>query len=290
MLIQNKPLVSIIMNCLNCEQYLRDAIDSVYAQTYDNWEIVFWDNGSCDKSSEIAKSYDSKLKYFRSEETSILGAARVSAVGRAKGEYFAFLDCDDIWFKDKLNKQMKIFFEDGEDLGLVYGRCEVLYQNKNEKIISKGPLVEGSIFENLAKENFIPFVSVIVKSNVFHASGGFPMSIKHSTDYWLFLKIAKNYRVRALQEVCCTYRYHSNNLSSKNRVLAAKEAIQIVSMFLPGKAANEGLKYHNDNLTIAYIKEWSILKSLDNLLKNGGLFRILFKAISKITRILRVKL
>jgi len=287
---QNKPLVSVIMNCLNCEQYLRDAIDSVYAQTYDNWEIVFWDNGSCDKSSEIAKSYDSKLKYFRSEETSILGAARVSAVGRAKGEYFAFLDCDDIWFKDKLNKQMKIFFEDGEDLGLVYGRCEVLYQNKKEKIISKGPLVEGSIFENLVKENFIPFVSVIVKSNVFHASGGFPMSIKHSTDYWLFLKIAKNYRVRALQEVCCTYRYHSNNLSSKNRVLAAKEAIQIVSMFLPGKAANEGLKYHNDNLTIAYIKEWSILKSLDNLLKNGGLFRILFKAISKITRILRVKL
>ena len=287
---QNKPLVSVIMNCLNCEQYLRDAIDSVYAQTYDNWEIVFWDNGSCDKSSEIAKSYDSKLKYFRSEETSILGAARVSAVGRAKGEYFAFLDCDDIWFKDKLNKQMKIFFEDGEDLGLVYGRCEVLYQNKNEKIISKGPLVEGSIFENLVKENFIPFVSVIVKSNVFHASGGFPMSIKHSTDYWLFLKIAKNYRVRALQEVCCTYRYHSNNLSSKNRLLAAKEAIQIVSMFLPGKAANEGLKYHNDNLTIAYIKEWSILKSLDNLLKNGGLFRILFKAISKITRILRVKL
>jgi len=287
---QNKPLVSVIMNCLNCEQYLRDAIDSVYAQTYDNWEIVFWDNGSCDKSSEIAKSYDSKLKYFRSEETSILGAARVSAVGKAKGEYFAFLDCDDIWFKDKLNKQMKIFFEDGEDLGLVYGRCEVLYQNKNEKIISKGPLVEGLIFENLAKENFIAFVSVIVKSNVFHASGGFPMSIKHSTDYWLFLKIAKNYRVRALQEVCCTYRYHSNNLSSKNRVLAAKEAIQIVSMFLPGKAANEGLKYHNDNLTIAYIKEWSILKSLDNLLKNGGLFRILFKAISKITRILRVKL
>ena len=53
---QNKPLVSVIMNCLNCEQYLRDAIDSVYAQTYDNWENVFWDNGSCDKSSEIAKS------------------------------------------------------------------------------------------------------------------------------------------------------------------------------------------------------------------------------------------
>ena len=89
---EGKPLVSVIMNCLNCEQYLRDAIDSVYAQTYDNWEIIFWDNGSCDKSGEIAKSYDSKLKYFKTEETSILGTARVLAVEQANGEYFAFLD------------------------------------------------------------------------------------------------------------------------------------------------------------------------------------------------------
>ena len=242
MSLQKKPLVSVIMNCLNCEQYLREAIDSVYAQTYDNWEIIFWDNGSLDRSEEIAKSYDSKLKYFKSEVTSILGAARVLAVEQAKGEYFAFLDCDDMWFKDKLNKQMKIFFEDGENLGLVYGKCEVLYENSKEIVINRETLPEGIVYGDLAKENFIPFVSAVVKSEVFHTSGGFPISIKHSTDYWLFLKIAKNYRVRAIQEVCCTYRYHSNNLSSKNRVLAAKEAIQIVSMFLPGMAANRGLK------------------------------------------------
>ena len=57
------PLVSVIMNCLNCERYLKEAIDSVYDQSYNNWEIIFWDNQSTDKSAEIFKSYkDSRLK------------------------------------------------------------------------------------------------------------------------------------------------------------------------------------------------------------------------------------
>ena len=119
----NKPLVSVIMNCLNCEQYLNEAIDSVYAQTYENWEIIFWDNDSCDNSKNIAKSYDSRLKYFSSDETCILGKARTMAVQEARGEYLAFLDCDDIWFKDKLKNQMRFFFEGEENLGLVYGSC-----------------------------------------------------------------------------------------------------------------------------------------------------------------------
>ena len=285
----HKPLVSVIMNCLNCEQYLREAIDSVYAQTYDNWEIIFWDNGSCDQSEDIARSYDSKLRYFKSEVTSILGAARVLAVSNAKGRYFAFLDCDDIWLKEKLEKQMKIFSEDGENLALVYGGCEVLYEDTKEKVINQSILLEGEVFDSLAKENFIPFVSAVVKSEFYHSSGGFPLNMKHSTDYWLFLNIAKKYRVRAIQEVCCTYRFHSDNLSSNNRILAAKEAIQIVSMFLPDKAAEDGLKYHYDNLTIAYIKEGLALDSLKSLYRHGGLFRIFFKLIYKIFKVLRVK-
>jgi len=275
------------MNCLNCEQYLRDAIDSVYAQTYDNWEIIFWDNGSCDNSEQIARSYDSKLKYFKSATTSVLGAARVSAVEQANGEYFAFLDCDDIWFNDKLKKQMKIFLEDDDNLGLVYGGCEVLYEDTKKIIINHNTLPEGNIFSNLAKENFISFVSAIVKKEVFHESGGFPLSIKHSTDYWLFLNIAKNYRIRAIQEICCTYRFHPNNLSTKNRVLAANEAIQIVSRFLPNKDVENALKYHYDNLTIAYLKEFSIMESINNLFKYGGIYRISVKLIMKIIRIIR---
>ena len=59
------PLVSVIMNCYNGETYLREAIDSIYAQTYQNWEIIFLDNASTDDSANIAKSYDKKIKYLK---------------------------------------------------------------------------------------------------------------------------------------------------------------------------------------------------------------------------------
>ena len=58
------PKVSVIMNCFNGERFLREAIDSIYSQTFTDWEIIFWDNASTDKSASIAKSYDKKLKYF----------------------------------------------------------------------------------------------------------------------------------------------------------------------------------------------------------------------------------
>ena len=63
---EKTPLVSIIINCYNGEKYLAEAINSIYAQTYKNWEIIFWDNASIDNSANIAKSYDKKLKYYRS--------------------------------------------------------------------------------------------------------------------------------------------------------------------------------------------------------------------------------
>jgi glycosyltransferase involved in cell wall biosynthesis len=277
-----KPLISVIMNCLNCEKYLNEAIDSVYAQTYENWEIIFWDNGSCDRSKDIAKSYDSKLRYFSSDETYILGKARALAVQEARGQYLAFLDCDDLWFKDKLKNQLKLFFEGEENLGLVYGRCEVFYQGLNQKVVNQNKLPEGMIFKSLLKENFIPFVSALVRSDVFYSSGGFPINIKHSTDYWLFLNISKKYRVRALQEVCCTYRYHSENLSSNNKILAAKEAIQIVSNFLPNKDAIYGLNHHYDNLTIAYIKNKLFFKAIINLFNHGGFLRIFFRLLTRL--------
>ena len=93
------------MNCRNGEEYLREAIDSIYTQDYKNWEIIFWDNASTDNSASIAKCYDKKLRYFKSDNDLTLGAARNLAMAEARGEYLTFLDCDDIWFPEKLKKQ-----------------------------------------------------------------------------------------------------------------------------------------------------------------------------------------
>src|SRR4030067_1280023 len=103
---EQQPLVSVIMNCYNSEKYLREAIDSVLAQTYQNWEIIFWDNQSTDKSAAIFKSYaDPRFCYFLAPEHTTLGQARNLAVEQAHGAWVAFLDCGDILFPRKLAQQ-----------------------------------------------------------------------------------------------------------------------------------------------------------------------------------------
>ncbi len=72
-----QPLISVIMNCYNGEKFLREALDSVLTQTYTNWELIFWDNQSTDKSKDILLSYnDSRLKYFYATQHTNLGKAR----------------------------------------------------------------------------------------------------------------------------------------------------------------------------------------------------------------------
>jgi len=85
------PKISVIMNCYNGARFVKEAIDSVYAQTFKDWEIVFWDNASTDGTAEIARSYDSRLRYFRAERNTPLGRARNLAMERATGDWIAFV-------------------------------------------------------------------------------------------------------------------------------------------------------------------------------------------------------
>lgn len=88
----NYPLVSVIMNCFNAEKYLEEAIQSVISQTYNNWEIIFWDNNSTDKSPEIVRSFqDKRIKYFKNSKTDIIYKARNLAIQKSSGSLIAFL-------------------------------------------------------------------------------------------------------------------------------------------------------------------------------------------------------
>ena len=111
------PLVSVIINCYNGEKYLRQAIDSVLSQSYKNFEIIFWDNQSTDASAELVQSFnDSRIKYFLSPNHTVLYGARNQAVQKASGDFLSFIDCDDIWSREKLERQLRLF--DDEDVGL----------------------------------------------------------------------------------------------------------------------------------------------------------------------------
>ena len=143
----NNSLVSIIMNCYNSEQYLKEAIDSIYSQTYQNWEIIFWDNASTDNSSNIANSYDNRVKYYLALETVSLGKARNFALEKASGEYIAFLDCDDVYSPDKLQKQVKLMHN--KNYAMCYGSAVII--NERGKEIKRNIVKNksGNIFSNL---------------------------------------------------------------------------------------------------------------------------------------------
>jgi len=280
---KEEPLVSVVINCYNGEKYLKEAIDSVYEQTYQNWEIIFWDNASTDRTAEIAKSYDEKLKYFRSKKTTILGKARVEATQVAKGDYLAFLDADDIWLKNKLSEQMA-FFEDNVkcDLALVYGRS-IIFDNEKSVVFKEGcDLPVGKVFPLLTKENFIPFLSVIVDKEKFFECGGFPVNYMHSTDYSIFLSMSYKFRVQALQHVCCKNRMHENNLSHRTSLIGIEESILTLSSFLPDKHAKIGIEYNSAHMLKQSFLKKNFREGIIYLFKKDtimGVMKIFFEKI-----------
>ena len=227
---KKEPAVSVIMNCLNCEKYLREAIDSVYAQTYKDWEIIFWDNASTDSSAEIAKSYDSKLRYFRDDKTIPLGAARNKALEQCGGEYIAFLDCDDLWMPKKLEEQMPLFND--PKVGLVYTLARRFNSNG---LIDK----ENEIFEDhfskinfgLLLENYsITMSSVIISCFVlFSLSYKYDPILKYAEELDLFLRICYKYDVIRLNEYQTHYRIHKKMLTLNSFNLAILEREYILT-------------------------------------------------------------
>lgn len=229
----DSPGVSVIMNCLNCAKYLREAIDSVYAQTYTNWEIIFWDNVSTDDSAEIAKSYDGKLRYFCGEATVPLGHARNLAIENARGKCIAFLDCDDMWLPEKLEKQMELL-EKNPDVMLVYSNsCTVDHGGDVLKIsFDSGKPARGEIFnELLSHYNFIPLLTVVIRKDVLDEVGLFDNRYNVAEEYDLFLRIAYKHPVDYVEEPLARYRVHESNVSH-NRDAGIREELEILNTWL----------------------------------------------------------
>jgi len=200
------PKVSVIMNCLNGEAYLRQAIESVFNQTYQDWEIVFWDNGSTDNSAEIAKSYGKRIRYFRSEQTFPLGKARNLCMAQANGDYIAFLDCDDFWLPQKLEKQVPLFDKDLE-VALVF--TDAIYFNDKKdicQIYKKFTPPNGRIFRQLFRKYFLCFTSVVIRRSSIRNMDWFDKRIKLFEDACFFLRLAYKYKLDYCNEILVRYR------------------------------------------------------------------------------------
>lgn len=224
-----QPRVSVIMNCLNSSADLREAMDSVMAQSFVHWEIIFWDNGSNDASPQIAQSYGPKVRYFRAETTVPLGAARNLAIAQAQGEYIAFLDCDDIWLPSKLELQVALF-DTNPRLGLVCTDTEVFSGSRvRSTLFSKGIPPKGRVFRQLLEAQWISMSSAMIRRSTLDALNEcFDESLNMCEEADLFYRIAHDWELDYVNAPLTRWRVHAHNTTFRKFGKFAAETLLIL--------------------------------------------------------------
>jgi len=213
----DRPLVSVIMNCYNGEAYLREAIESVLAQTYRNFEIIFYDNASTDGSAAIAQSYGESVRYFRGEQTIPLGAARNTAIAQANGDLIAFLDTDDRWLPQKLEMQLARFAECLE-ADFCYTNCHVLDAATGRMHLGfHSPQPEGEVFRAFLRYYPVNLQTVMVRKPALDKLGAlFDADMHVSEEYDLFIRLLYRSKACYLTTSTAIYRIHCNMASLRH--------------------------------------------------------------------------
>lgn len=212
------PSVSVIMNCFNGENYLRQAIDSVLAQTFIDWEIVFWDNQSTDGSADIVKSYtDPRIRYFHAPKHTWLYEARNYAMAQARGEFLAFLDVDDWWLPHKLQKQVRLF--DDPEVGIVCSNYWIENERKGKKRwrALKRPAPTGRVLDALLRSYYVGLVTLVVRrAAVDSLAHPFDPRFHVMGDTDLVIRLADRWKLDCVNEPLALYRLHGNNETAKH--------------------------------------------------------------------------
>lgn len=208
------PTISVLIATRNYAEYLREAIASVFGQTWTDYELIVVDDGSTDATpATIASFADPRL---RSARTVGIGtcAARNLAISMARGEYLAFLDGDDIWLPTKLERQLRLM-RAHPALGLVSTKRMLISPDGGILRGSAVPQVRGDVFESVLLSNPICFSSAMVRRACIDHVGGFREDLELAVDYELWLRLTRHYPADAIEEVLVKYRTGHASLSSR---------------------------------------------------------------------------
>jgi glycosyltransferase involved in cell wall biosynthesis len=221
------PLVSVVIPAYNCAAFIGESLESVYRQTYRNWEVVVIDDGSTDETRAALDPHIERIRYFYQANRGT-AAARNTGVSQARGELIAFLDNDDIWLPEKLARQVQIMqrslecglaFTDGKRFSAYGIHSEPLISSRLDGWIAahrtEDELVaKGDIFRNLFFSNEISSASsVIVRRLCLERAGGFDETIAIADDYDLWLRIARAHSVALIQRCLYMWRWHDGSQS-----------------------------------------------------------------------------
>jgi glycosyltransferase involved in cell wall biosynthesis len=227
----NLPIVSIITSTKNNAASIKEAIESVLHQTYKNWELIVINDNSSDNTAEIVEQYannDKRIMYYKNDVNLGLTASLNDGLKKAKGEYIARLDSDDIWIdREKLADQVT-FLNTHPHYGLV-GSWAYTIDTQGKRISDRiYPIKDKDIRNYLLLENCFIHSSVVMRRSVVEKINGYNELFKYAQDYDLWLRIAKTSKVYNLPKFSVYYRINTKGISQTKYDEQLAETIAIV--------------------------------------------------------------
>lgn len=209
------PKVSVIIPTYNYGKYIERAIDSILTQTYQDFEIIVVDDGSTDNTGEIIRSkQNDKIRYFYQENKGA-PSARNKGIKESIGKYIAFLDADDEWFPNKLEKQIDKFQKASVRVGLVYSGLIYIWKENEDKVIKIVPTLRGNIFDSFLKVSVLGSPTPLIKKCCFQKAGLFDERLPSCQDWDMWLRISKYYEVDFVSDILAKHHIHKNQITEK---------------------------------------------------------------------------
>ena len=234
------PEVSVVVTCYNYAHYLEGCMQSILAQTYQNFEIILIDDGSTDETPDIAGKFQTVPNFFYvRQQNSGQAGSKNRGIELARGTYVAFLDADDVWHQEKLEKQIALFDQPG--VGVVYTRARLMDPEGNSREVGPvGPYLQpraGHVAEWLLFDNFVWFSSSVVRKQCLQELGGFDESLPMGIDWDLWLRLSMHWDFAYVNEPLLLYRVGHPGQMSRNSETRRACADLILNRFLHDKTS-----------------------------------------------------
>jgi glycosyltransferase involved in cell wall biosynthesis/GT2 family glycosyltransferase len=205
------PNVSVCIPTYNREKLLKQTLDSVFAQTYKNFEVVIVDDGSTDGTKQMLENSGYNVRYYW-QQNSGDGAARNKLISLAQGKYISFLDSDDLLFPDSLERLIAAMPAGNEDT-IVYGAYSAIDENGQKLFRKRRKLYSGEITNHLFENILIHSCGSLIPTKILKEAAGFNTLYTVCSDYDLWLRLSLKYSFVAVNEPVFMRRRHKGNLS-----------------------------------------------------------------------------
>lgn len=199
-----RPLVSVIMPAYNAEKYIEEAIRSVLSQTYTNWKLLILDDGSTDRTAELAERFanaDTRIRLLRNPQNMGVAQTRNRGFDMANGDWAALLDSDDVWHSDKLEKQLATAERSGADM--IY--CSYSMMDADGRRISDFIVSERTSYAAMLEESVLSCSTVLLSRSIY-SEYRFSTNYYHE-DYALWLRLLRlGFTAFGCRDVLADYR------------------------------------------------------------------------------------